>query len=133
MKVRVLVQVDEGTHVAWKERAFAEGRSMSDLARDLIERAVLTERGPAGEQKTAGDHGTRSEADMTVAHPVPPRSVSAVPSVVQDVRVEKSAAPRSWKTSSEVGPDARGLALRDGKCRADVAFGTKCKLCGKVH
>lgn len=41
---RVLVQVDEGTHVAWKARAFSEGRSMSELARDLIERAVLTGR-----------------------------------------------------------------------------------------
>ncbi len=28
---------------------------------------------------------------------------------------------------------ARDLAIKDGKCSADVAYGTKCKLCGKVH
>lgn len=71
MKRRVLVQVEEGTHAAWKARAFSEGRSMSELARDLIERAVLTGRGASvasggSVRRALGDGG----ADR-------PRSVSA--------------------------------------------------------
>ena len=28
---------------------------------------------------------------------------------------------------------ARDMAVREGRCTADVARGTRCKLCGKVH
>lgn len=57
-------------------------------------------------------------------------SAAAVGPVVHDVPVVP---PRSWKSSAEMGSAARTLASRDGKCGADVARGTKCKLCGSVH
>lgn len=121
MKRRVLVQVDQGTHDAWKSRAFSEGRSMSELARDLIERAVFTE----------GDHDAVAvESRLGVSRVAP--SASAVPAAVQTVPVEKNPGPRSWSLPSE-REAAAYLALRDGKCSADVAQGTKCKLCGEVH
>lgn len=90
MKRRVLVQVDEGTHVAWKARAFAEGRSMSDLARQLIESAVLTERGGhdrAGVEPSDGPAGLGGGVPAPRA--VAPRSVSPadVAATIPGVRV----------------------------------------------
>lgn len=137
----MLVQVDEGTHSAWKARAFSEGRSMSDLARQLIEAAVLTER-VHGRSEVAAVLGSAAAAvplgDESTGPDVSPatssiRSVSSVPPPVHDVPVEKSVAARSWRTSEEAGDAARGLASHNGKCSADVARGTKCKLCGKAH
>ncbi len=93
MKRRVLVQVDEGTHVAWKERAFSQGRSMSDIARELIERAVLTER--AGGSGSAGsDPETSGVPQRGTAVPSEPlvRSVSPadVAATIEGVQIGSS-------------------------------------------
>ena len=71
MMRRVLVQVDEVTHAAWKARAFVEGRSMSELARRLIEDAVLEGQGGV----TVADG--RDAGSSPGASPRPSSSVSA--------------------------------------------------------
>lgn len=44
--------------------------------------------------------------------------------------------PQARLPSAPVGAarvSARDMAVRGGKCSADVAFGSRCKLCGEVH
>ncbi len=85
----------------------AERRPFANMVEVLL-LAALTERGGGTvASPTGGSLAT------------PPRSVSPA-----DVA--------ATVTGVKLGGDVGSVASRNG-CRADVAFGTKCKLCGKVH
>lgn len=97
------VRIREDVAAQVEVRAAAETRSFANMVEVLLLSAL----------------GSR----MTVEHvvsPIAPRAPEpeSVPPVAHDVPMRQQ---------------ARNLALRDGKCSADVARGTKCKLCGKVH
>lgn len=98
--------------------ADGERRSLANMVEVLL-LAALTER---GESVASGGSARRASGDVTGR----PRSVSA----------DDGGNPRQVFGPSAVDATVtkmRDLALRDGKCGADVARGTKCKLCGKVH
>lgn len=104
-------------------RAERESRSVSNMAEVLLE-AALTERG-------GGGSGERRSpvVDAEVAIPEPkaaPRSVSSADTVAVPPAVHDEGMQNTYAAASR-------MALRDGRCGADVARGTKCKLCGKVH
>ncbi len=115
----VSLRLTEDEHSRLQEWAFGSRRS---LQREIVFRlfdGALTERAVQPRNMTGDVHLS-----------VPPVSVSAsVQPSAHDVPVERVAAPRSWSLPS----GKAGAPLRDGKCSADVARGTKCKLCGKVH
>ena len=97
-----------------RDRLVAEARGEGRSSANMLERIL-------------GARYASVQADVFVGPPV-----VSVQSPVQDVPVETNPGPRSWSLPSEKGAAAE-LAVRDGKCGADVARGTRCKLCGKVH
>jgi hypothetical protein len=84
----------------------------------------------------AGDPGVDSGATESAPIDPPAPSVIKTKTDVVAVLAERGAVavpktPRSLPRSAK--KEKRRVETGDGRCTAYAAFGTKCKLCGKVH
>jgi len=121
-------RIDADLTDALRAEAKRESRSVANMLelvlRERYSRA-LTERVEVGVvAENLVDAGDVDRAGVT--------SHSRTPSEQSARSVSAESVPPSVH-NQPMGKRAADLALRDGKCGADVAFGTKCKLCGKVH
>jgi hypothetical protein len=100
----VSLRLSDAEHARLREWAFGARRSLQrEIVFRLFDGAVVTERGVTVPPAGSGKPLREGVADL-------PRSVTAVPSVVHDVQMQR-----------RVG------------CGFDTPKGTKCKLCGKEH
>jgi hypothetical protein len=126
-------RIDTDLTDALKAEAAAEHRSVANMLELVLRErySVLTEREDRGlgesrafGQKAASPVGLETQTERKPA-PAGPGTVAQVDSS-RSVSADRPVA-------HDVHAAARQLASRNGKCGADVARGTKCKLCGKVH
>lgn len=114
MTKKYLLQMTDAEDLAWRAAAARQGLTFAGYIR-----LCLTTQG---------------------ARPLPVHQppVARVEGSVSAGRAEPQVAKGRVATvdSSEfrrVREEAREMALRDGKCTADVSKGMRCKLCGKIH
>lgn len=105
-KPQVIVRPTEIQKECWERAAQLAGMSLSSYIRMVMD-----------EDAECADEPTVIKTREDVVAVLAERGAVAVPKTPRSL-------PRSAKKKVETG---------DGKCTAYAAFGTKCKLCGKVH
>lgn len=118
-----LLRMTEADYVRWRADAERRGKNFADWVRESLNLA-------AGRVPVVSKEPAPPAREPEVTPDTPAREPDAVPAPGLGGVSRLQSPPGGFVRMRET---AKELAARSGKCSADVARGTRCKLCGKIH
>lgn len=113
-----LLRLSEADYVRWRADAARRGLKFSEWIRQALNEGS----GRAVKERKPASPPVRE-----------PEAASVGVGPIEQVAIPAGRAVPSPQGFTALRAQAQDLAARSGKCTADVARGTRCKLCGKIH